>query len=143
MHVLKEEHRCRVHITHLSVPECQLPGLMHSLGVAAPMQACANGTVTYLGNCSDSSVQPGQLYYAITEGAVSVLSFPRPSCAVRATLPSACLQLSDCCRCLHPSLLLNSPSRSQHTHLMPIDQFCIHPCAASLQDAFECFEATA
>jgi len=41
-----------------------------AVSAAAPVQACANGTVTYLGNCSTSSVTPDQLYYARTESAV-------------------------------------------------------------------------
>ena len=39
--------------------------------LAGPVQACANGTVTYLGNCSTSSVIPGQLYYAGTVSEVN------------------------------------------------------------------------
>ena len=47
--------------------------------LAGPVQACANGTVTYLGNCSTSSVIPGQLYYA---GTVSEVN---PSCHFAST----------------------------------------------------------
>lgn len=38
------------------------------------MQACVNGTITFLGNCSESSVLPGQLYYAGTESSVRASS---------------------------------------------------------------------
>ncbi|CAK0786597.1 hypothetical protein CVIRNUC_009811 [Coccomyxa viridis] len=47
-----------------AAPEGALPPAAEA--PAGPVQACANGTVTYLGNCSTSSVIPGQLYYAGT-----------------------------------------------------------------------------